>query len=333
MSIQQRISRRSIPAWRFFASIVGLLLSALPSLASAHPSGLPSLRRRADYFVATSEDWLFWDFHPSIVIGILVMTVLYTLGITRWRVKYGWSDTIDRGRAALFYSSMVLLWFTLDGPLHHLSDELLFSAHMVQHLVLQLIWAGMFLMSMPPWLLRPLIKHPTMRKVAAWLTRPVHAFFLYNGVTWLWHFPPMYNLALEAHEFHITEHLLFMSTAVIFYWPLLSPLKELPRPSHGTQLMYVFANMAAMKSLGVFISMQNEVIYTYYLKAPRVWGLTAISDQQIGGMLMWLPGGLLLWGGLGYVFFQWAVSGTPARGTSGIARIDKRRQARATESR
>ena len=313
------------------AMTASTLLLTLPSLVWAHPSGLPALRRRADYFVATSDDWLFWDFHPSIVIGILAMTALYTLGITRWRKRYGWADEIDKGRAALFYSSMVLLWFTLDGPLHHLSDELLFSAHMIQHLVLQLVWAGMFVLSMPGWLLRPLVKNPRVRRLAVWLTRPTQAFILYNAVTWVWHFPAMYNLALEAHEFHIMEHLLFMSTAVIFYWPLLSPLEEVPRPTHGPLLLYVFANMAAMKSLGVFISMQNEVIYTYYLKAPRVWGLTAISDQQIGGMLMWLPGGLILWGGLGYVFFQWAMKGTPARGTTDIAHIDAARAARAQE--
>ncbi|MCO4763654.1 MAG: cytochrome c oxidase assembly protein, partial [Myxococcales bacterium] len=237
-----------------------LLTLLAPAVAFAHPSGLPTLKRQADYFVATSADWLFWDFHPSIVIGIGIMTVLYTLGITRWRQRYGWADEIDKRKAWLFYSSMVLLWFTLDGPLHHLSDELLFSAHMIQHLMLQLVWAAMFVYSMPAWLIRPLIKHRFVRAIAHWLTRPTQAFFIFNGVTWLWHFPAMYNLALEAHEWHIVEHLLFMSTAVIFYFPILSPLKELPRPTHGALMMYVFFNMAAMKSLGVFISMQNEVI-------------------------------------------------------------------------
>ena len=317
---------------RTITILCSFVLTALGSgAAHAHPSGLPRLKASAEYFVATSEDWLFWDFHPSIIIGILTLTVLYTLAITKWREKYGWADSIDVPRARVFYFSMVLLWFTLDGPLHHLSDELLFSAHMVQHLMLQLVWAALFVYSIPPWLIRPMVRNPRVRRLAVWLTRPWPAFLIYNGVTWIWHFPPMYNLALEAHEWHIFEHLLFMSTACIFYFPLLSPVEEVPRPAHGAQMVYVFGNMAAMKALGIIISLQDNVLYTYYLKVPRVWGLTAISDQQIGGLLMWLPGGLLLWGGLGYVFAQWAMSGTPERGTTGIPAIDARRRRRAEE--
>ncbi len=309
-------------------TLATLLLATLgASVALAHPSGLPRLKASADYFVATSADWLFWDFHPSIVIGIVVLTILYSLAIFVWREKYGLAEQVDKPRAWGFYGSMVLLWLTLDGPLHHLSDELLFAAHMVQHLMLQLVWAALFVWSLPAWMVRAVIRPKLVRRFAVWVTRPWPAFLIYNGVTWIWHFPPMYNLALEAHEWHIVEHLLFMSTACIFYFPLLSPVEEIPRPSHGAQMMYVFGNMAAMKTLGIIISMQSDVLYTYYLKVPRVWGLTAIADQQIGGLLMWLPGGLLLWGGLGYVFAQWAMKGTPKRGTTGIAAIDARRLA------
>jgi|GEM_PF-173650 len=292
------------------------------TLTFGHPSGYRELKGRADYLVATSADWLFWDYHPSIVIGIVAMTALYTLAMTRWRVKYKWAEEVPVGKARAFYGSMVLLWLLLDGPLHHLSDELLFSAHMFQHLGLQLVWAPLFLWSIPGWMLRPLVKNRHVRRVAYTITRPVPAFVVYNLTTVIWHVPALYNLALEDHPFHIFEHLLFMSTACVFWWPLIGSLPEVPRPAYGAQIFYVFANMFAMKVLGIGISLQDDVIYTYYLSVPRVWGLTPLADQQIGGLLMWLPGGLFLWGGLGYVFVSIALRGTPKRGSSGISAVD-----------
>lgn len=305
------------------AAFSGLGAFLVAASSFAHPSGANQLRSRAQYLVATSEDWLFWDWHPTIVFGILAMTALYTLTITRWRNALAGTEALSKYRVQAFYLSMVIEWLLLDGPMHHLSDELLFSAHMFQHLGLQLAWAPLFLWSWHPWQLRPLVRNKWVRKVAYRLTRPVTAFFVYNGMTVFWHIPPMYNLALEVHGYHIAEHLLFMSTACIFWWPLIGCLKEVPRPGYGQQIFYVFANMFAMKILGIGISLQDDVIYTYYLTVPRVWGLTAIADQQVGGLLMWLPGGLLLWGGLGYVFVQLAQRGTPKRGSSGIAEVDK----------
>jgi putative membrane protein len=307
---------------------VGALL-LLPAAALAHPSGLPRLKAGAETLAASNADWLFWDFHPSIVIGIVVLAVLYTLGIRRWNHDDGVAIPIDHSRKRWMHASFVLLWFFLDGPLHHLADELLFSAHMVQHLALQLVWAPIFVFGLQPFMVRKLLPAGPLRRLVHRITRPGPAFAIYNGTIWIWHIPWLYNLALFSHEWHIVEHLLFMSTAVIFWWPLLSPAPEIPRPAFGSQMMYVFFNMVAMKALGIIISLQDEMIYTYYLQVPRVFGLSPLGDQQVGGLLMWLPGGMLLWGGLGYVFAQWARRGTPKRGTTGIAALDRRRAAAA----
>ena len=308
-------------------SLWGLLF--WPAVALAHPSGVGELKSRASRVLATTDDWLFWDFHPSILVGIAIVALLYTLGTTTWRVRYGLSEQPDRRRTRLFWATMVLLWFTLDGPLHHLSDELLFSAHMVQHLVLQLVWAPLFMLALPAWLLRPLVRNPTVRRLAVRATRPVTAFFIFQGATWLWHWPPLYDLALEAHSWHIIEHLFFMSAACVFWWPMIGNVPEVPRPTWGVQIVYVFLNMLAMKALGMAISLQDDVLYTWYETVPRLWGMSALDDQQMGGLIMWLPGGLLLWAGVGWVFWQWANRGTPARGLTGIPALDRKRQAAA----
>lgn len=299
---------------------LALLLSS--GLAEAHQQGALARGRSAE-MVASTGDWFYFDYHLSIIVGIIAVTVVYTLGITVWRKKYKLSDTVDRRKAAMFYGSMVLLWLTIDGPLHHLSDELLFSAHMVQHLTLQLIWSPLFLLSWPDWLIRPAASVPLVNRVARFVTRPLIAWVLIAGMLLFWHLPRFYNLALTIHELHILQHLLFMTTALIFWWPILGNLDDLvPRPTPDGQLVYLLLSMLPMKALGAFISLQETAVYTFYADAPRVWGLTPLGDQRAGGLLMWVPAGLVLWVGLGYVFVRWVKHVNPKPGSTGNARLD-----------
>lgn len=325
-----------LPLWRLprlrrlqpllsLCAALGASLGLLPG-ALAHPSGLPQLGVRVGTAAASTDQWLFWDFHPSIVIGIGTAMVLYRLASTTWREKYYPHEQRDLFRERIFYGNMTFLWFVLDGPLHHLSDNLLFTAHMVQHLALQLVWAPLVVVGIPRYMWRRLVFAPWVQRLGYRITRPRAAFITFNISLLLWHIPRLYNLALREHAWHIVEHLHFMSGAVIFWWPLLSPLPEIPRATHGRQVIYVLATMIPMKALGIAISLQERVLYTFYLGQPRVWGVSALDDQRVGGLLMWLPGGLLLWAGLGYVFYQWSRGGTPKRGTTGIPAIDAARE-------
>jgi len=307
---------------------VTLLFTALclilPAPAYSHPSGLPQLRDRAGLALSEAGTWLVWDFHPSILIGILVAIALYFLAVTRFREQLGGSDTPapSLGQHALFLATMTLQYFTLDGPLHHLADDLLFSAHMAQHLILQLVWAPLLVISLPVWLWRAIIR--PVQPLARWATRPLVAFLLFNFVVYGWHLPAMYNLALTTHGFHILQHVMFMSTAVLSWWVVLAPLPEL-RASFPKRAAYILLSMVAMKVLGILISLSDHVLYTFYLGQPRAWGMDALSDQELGGLLMWLPGGIVLWIGLGRLFWMWVRSGTPQNGMTGVASIDAAR--------
>ena len=294
------------------------------SIAFAHPSGLPQLRDRAGLALNQAGTWLVWDFHPSILIGICLAIALYALATTLWREKLGGPGTPapSAGRHLLFLATMTLQYFTLDGPLHHLADDLLFSAHMAQHLILQLVWAPLLVISLPVWLWRALVQ--PVQPLERWATRPMVAFLLFNAVVYGWHLPAMYNLALTTHKFHILQHVLFMSTAVLSWFVVLAPLPEL-RASFPKRAAYILLSMVAMKVLGIVISLSDHVLYTFYLGQPRAWGMDALSDQELGGLLMWLPGGIVLWVGLGRLFWMWVRSGTPANGMTGVASIDAAR--------
>src|SRR6266516_4730082 len=139
----------------------------------------------------------------------------------------------------------------------------------------------------------PICSAPTWRStscspswLARWATRPLMAGLLFSAPITLWHFPQFYQAALEHHALHIVQHLVFIATAVIMWWPILSPVPELPRASYLMQLLYLFVLGLPMSLAGALITLADGVLYPFYSAAPRVWGLTPLADQQLGGLLM-----------------------------------------------
>jgi len=143
-------------------------------------------------------------------------------------------------------------------------------------------------------------------RLARWATRPLAAGVIFSAPITLWHFPQFYEAALEHHGLHIVQHLVFLATAVIMWWPVLSPLPELPRASYLTQLLYLFALGLPMSLAGALITLAESVLYPFYRSAPRVWGLAPLADQQLGGLLMWVVGTIYLWVAASVVWFRWS---------------------------
>lgn len=310
---------------RFFFFLLALLI---PAIAYAHPGQRMFVNRDSDLALGMDnlDDWFQWDFHPSIFIGCVTLIVLYTLGVTVWRKKYNLSDEpVSKGKAITFYSSVIIMYFALDGPMHYMSDELSFAAHMAQHLLLQMIFAPMFVLGLPSWVLHPIVKHDKVARFGRWISSPVRASILFNGVIFAWHIPEAYDLALTVHAWHIVEHLMFIVTAVIFWWPIFSETPEVPAVSLPARLSMIFVNLFPMKALGLILGTYNSLIYGFYATQPRLFGLTPLGDQRVGGLMMWVLGGLPLWAALGYVFVLWRRK-TPAKGTTGVPELDRRLQ-------
>jgi putative membrane protein len=239
--------------------------------------------------------------HPSTVIGIVALAFLYEWAARR----YVRPDSDQQPRRLVFFGALVIMFFSLNGWLHDLSDAYLFSAHMVQHLMLALVVAPLLLMGVTGEMLRPALAIRGVAPVARWLTKPTHCFAIFNVVLAAWHLPPLYNYALTHHPVHIVQHLMFLAASVIMWWPVLSPLPELPRLSFPGQMLYVFLMSIPMAIVAVYIAYADEVLYPLYASAPRVWGITPMSDQMIGGLIMWIPGGLFFYAIVSVVFFRW----------------------------
>ena len=259
-----------------------------------------------DYVNAPPDAWMALDLHVSVILGVGLFAWGYVWLVTRGRVRHGWSDApVETWRMASFLFAQFVLLLALNGPIHHLSDYYLFSAHMVQHLMLNLIWAPLTVLALPSWLIEAGLRVPWLKRISDALSGLRVKFVVYNGMLYFWHIPMMYDGALTYHPVHIVEHLGFMGTSVIAWFGLLCHAPSLPPPRRFAQLFYLFVMTLPMKLLGAIITIADAPIYQGYLAAPRVFGLTPLQDQGWGGLLMWLPGGLALWGSMIYVFAQW----------------------------
>src|SRR4029078_2812113 len=170
--------------------------------------------------------------HASTVIGILALAALYA-----WRERVhrrAGGEPLGRAKPTVLAIALITLFLSLNGWLHDLSDSYLFSAHMVQHLVLALVVAPLLIMATPGWMLRPALTSRPVHAVARWVTNPLRAFAIFNVVMAGWHLPVLYNLAMAHHNVHIVQHLMFLVAAVLMWWQILSPLPERPRLARST---------------------------------------------------------------------------------------------------
>ncbi|HET7640768.1 MAG TPA: cytochrome c oxidase assembly protein [Ktedonobacteraceae bacterium] len=249
--------------------------------------------------------WLTaWNWEPSIVIGTALLVGLYLYGIGPLRRKYHLADEVKRGQVVAFLLGVFIMFLAIVSPLDELGDSYLFSAHMVQHLFITIVGPPLLLMGTPGWLLRPLWRNRTVFLIARVFTFPALAFFLYNADFWLWHAPPLYNATLENQGIHILEHVTFIVFGVLYWWPILSPSEELPRLSLGGQVLYIFLAGMPTVALGAGLTFLPP-LYAPYLAAPRIWGLSAAVDQQLGGLIMWIPGNIFYIVIISILFIRW----------------------------
>jgi putative membrane protein len=250
--------------------------------------------------------WTRWPIHPSTAIGCALLLWLYYMGIGPWRIKYRWGNAPSLAQLISFTAGIVVIMLSLNGPLHELADNYLFSAHMVQHLVLTLLMPPLLLAGCPDWLLRALIRRTLGFRITRVITGPLIAFGIYNLVLAGWHLPMFYNWALENHTVHIVQHLMFMTAAVLVWWPVVDPVPELVRLQTPVRMLYLFALSVPMSVISALITLSESVLYGWYDAAPRVFNLTALADQQLGGLIMWVPGALVFWIAISIIFYKWA---------------------------
>lgn len=242
--------------------------------------------------------WTQWNPAPAILICLLTLSSLYALGIARlWRgTRVG--RGVATGRAALFAAGMLSLIVALVSPIDVISDEL-GSVHMVQHMILMVIAAPLVVLGGPgpvmAWALPESLRSgllSTARPLTEWssrmLVQPALAWFAYALILWVWHIPLLYQAALRNRFIHDAQHLMFFAAACLFWRSVLGPVGRLSW-RFGPGLLYLFAASLHATVLGVLMALSPVAWYPDYQGRTQVWSLSALEDQQLAGVIMWMP--------------------------------------------
>jgi putative membrane protein len=206
----------------------------------------------------------------------------------------------------LFLGGVGVLVIGSAWPVHDLAERYLYLVHMWQHILFTLVAAPLLVSGTPPWLWRDLLRSPTVRHVWRFLTRPVPATILFNGVLLFTHWPAVVTLSVQSELAHFLLHALLLGSAIVMWWPVVSPLPEMPPLSPPGQMLYLFVQSLAPTIPASFLTFGTSPLYPVYATFPRIWGISAMTDQTIAGLSMKIVGGAILWTVVTVVFFRWA---------------------------
>jgi putative membrane protein len=235
-----------------------------------------------------------WTFSPPILIPIAAYCWFY---LRRFREVRRTSGPRGAGARQLiaFIGSLVVILVALVSPLDGLGEDYLFSAHMVQHLLLGDIAPLLMLLALSRVIMRPLTRRlQSVERALGPLAHPASALVLWLALVYLWHVPALYDAALRHPTVHALQHVSFFTAGVLVWWPLIQPVPMRHRLSGMWTFGYIGAAKLGLASLGLYLTWTSTVAYTYYEHVPRIWGLSAISDQNVGGAIMMIEQSVLL---------------------------------------
>lgn len=244
-----------------------------------------------------------WHLHPDVWLLFGSIVAAYLIAARRHVDATG--EQTPRRTKALFLAGMGVLWLGADWPVHDLAEGYLYLMHMAQHLLFTLIAAPLLIAGMPAWMLRALLEPRSVRRVFRFFTRPLVALAVFNGVLLFTHWPTIVEASVGSEAIHLSLHVLIVVSALLMWWPVMSPLPEMPALSPPGQMIYLFLQSLAPTIPASFLTFGHTPLYPVYATFPRIWGMSALTDQLIAGLIMKIVGGLLLWGVIAVIFFRW----------------------------
>jgi cytochrome c oxidase assembly factor CtaG len=252
--------------------------------------------------VTSGWPWAAWEWEPGIVVPLVLSAALYGRGL-----RLLWDEHVGRGirrwEAVSFAIGWLVTALALLSPLHVLSEQL-FSAHMVQHELLMVVAAPLLVCGRPLvpmlWALpsaarRRIGRVGRRREVrSAWrfMSFPLVAFFIHGAAIWLWHVPALFEATLTSDAVHALQHLSFLGTALLFWWTIIqghAPGGHARAMSFGVAVLLLFGTALHSGALGALLTFSRTVWYPVYANAAAAWRLTPLEDQQLAGLIMWIP--------------------------------------------
>lgn len=245
----------------------------------------------------------WWTLDPLALGAVGLSTAVYTRGLQQLWQATGVGSGVRRRDAACFYLGQLCTLFALGSPLDRLSD-LSFAAHMIQHELILVVAPPLVVLGKPvvtlAWAFGAAHRGTVMRTLSApalttsWrgLSRPLPILLLHGLVVWLWHIPSWFEAALRSEAIHALQHASFFATAVVFWWSMLRG--RYGRAGYGLAAAFVFATAMHTSVLGALLTVSSSLWYPLYAARGAPFEIDALSDQQLAGLVMWIPAGLLL---------------------------------------
>lgn len=250
--------------------------------------------------------YISWQLDPVLFGGLAALAVSYGLMIGPLRHRIAPGAAFPTRQAIVFGAGLALFYLVEGSPLHDLAERYLLVAHMIQHIAVSYAVAPILLAGVPAWMWRTLLLNRVMRPISRLFFAPLLTFAVFTIFFDVWHVPAIYDGVLSSTSLHHLVHLLFLGASIMLWWPIMSPLTELPRLPYLLRLAYLF--LVPVGQLPVFgmITFAGEPIYATYANMPvRALGLSVVEDQALAGVAMKVSG--LLTFGIPFVviFLGW----------------------------
>ncbi|HYC46694.1 MAG TPA: cytochrome c oxidase assembly protein [Burkholderiales bacterium] len=255
-----------------------------------------SVGSTAPAFAHTGPGAQAWPVDPLGAALMALLAAAYAIGERRL-TRRGAARTARRQRAVCFWGGWAALAISLAPPLEPLT-AVSFAAHMAQHEIMMLVAAPLLVLSRPlgtllwglPRGLGAMVQPRALKRAARWCVQPLQAWLIHAAVLWGWHIPSAFEAALRSEPVHWLQHSSFLASAVVFWWAAFAAGRSEYR---GAALLSLFTTAAHTSVLGALLTFSTAIWYPAYALAPRHWALSALEDQQLGGLIMWVPGGMV----------------------------------------
>ena len=249
-----------------------------------------------------------WRFQANVEVYVLVA---FLVGAYVYMVRVIGPQAVGEGKPVVtrrnllcFCGAMMLLFAASTWPIHQIGEEYLYSAHMLQHMMLSYLMPPLVLLATPEWLLRVLVGEGRLYRAVRFAARPVIAGVAFNVIVMVTHIPGVVNASTTNGALHYALHLVVVLSAILMWMPVVGPFREL-HMGYAGKMIYLFLMSVVPTVPAAWLTFAEGAVYSHYGNQPvRVWGLSVTNDQQLAGAIMKLAGGMYLWSIVIFMFFR-----------------------------
>lgn len=269
--------------------------------------------------MATWEELLRYRPHPDVWLVVGALAVMYVTAVRRWASG---PPAERRRRGLAFAVGLLLLWVATDWPMEDVAERSLLSVHMAQYLVLAMIAPGLMLLGLPREVVDRVLAGRGRRALARAASRPWAAWLVVNLVLVVSHWNPVIEAYLANSLVHLVMHVVWFASGMVLWWPVLSPLPDVPRLSPPAGIGYLFVQSVVPTIPASFLTLGDTPLFAAYERLPKPPGIDAMTDQRIAGLLMKIGGGVILWSAIATIFFRWSLREERSARTSSERRAE-----------